>query len=98
MSDLPPDATLELPVQGIAVQIGEKVCLEDGTFELLYMPVHETCVVTIRVNDQIHASVPLDGSLFALLAAFAADPHRKIEPGTVFKAGTSEYPGFPKIR
>jgi len=85
MIDLPPDASLELPVQSIAIQIGEEIVLEDGAFELRYLPVHKCCAVTIRIDDQTHASVVLDEQLFAVLAAFAADPTRVLEPGTVFK-------------
>jgi hypothetical protein len=85
MDGIPPDATLELPVQGIAVQIDDKVVLEDGTLQLLYMPLHKTCVVTLIVNEKVHASVPLDGPLFAVLAAFAADPTKTPLPGSIFK-------------
>ena len=81
----PPDATLEMPVEGIAVQVDEVIRLGDGTLELRYMPLHKACLVSIRVNDQAHASVLLDGSLFALLAAFTSDPQRTPEPGTVFR-------------
>jgi hypothetical protein len=95
--ELSQDATLELPVDGVAIQVGEEVRLQDGVLELRYMPVHGACVVTIRIDDQTHASVPVDGPLFAVLAAFVADPQRKIDPGTIFTAASSEYPGFPKI-
>lgn len=82
---LPPDATLEVPVQAIAVQIDGDIRIGDGTLELCYMPYHEACAIAIKINDQTHASVMLDRAVFALLAAYTADPQRKIEPGTVFK-------------
>lgn len=82
---VPPDALLELPVQGVAVQVDDAIRMGDGVLELRYMPVHQSCVVTIKINDQVHASVALDGALFALVAAFTVDPQRTPEPGTVFK-------------
>lgn len=81
----PPDALLEIPVQDIAVQIDDDIRMADGVLELRYMPVHGSCVVTLKVNDQAHASAVLDGALFALVAAFTADPQRTPKAGTVFK-------------
>lgn len=89
MVELPKDSSLELPVD-LQVQVGERFFLGKGHLVLTYMPLHKSCVVTIKGGDFDNASCVLDAPLFGLLAAFAADPSNIPEPGTVIRSSSGK--------